>query len=893
MFKIIITLLLLILGFSNKTHSQSVLNVHLNNAPIFSLLVSNVDSIQYSNIVPQTITIYGNNPTADYAFLISNVDSITFSSPNLPSVSTLIATNIGETTAQSGGDVIDDGGSIIMARGVCWSTSPNPTVDLSTKTVDGATTGLFSSYLSLLTQNQLYYVRAYATNIVGTAYGEEFTFSTLQTPVLATITTTLITAITYDAAEGGGTISSDGGSGVTLRGICWSTSINPTTSLSTKTIDGLGTGSFSSSMTGLLPNQLYHVRAYATNSVGTVYGEDISFTTTNLPLLPIITTDPVTNITYNGATMGGVITNAGASQVTSRGICWSTSPSPTSDLITANFLGSGTGSFSCNLLNYLAANTTYYVRAFAINSAGTAYGNEVVFVSAAPILPTLGTSTYSYFTTTSFQASCSITNDGGSPILEKGVCWSTSPNPTVNEITKTLNGPGLNSFVNSITNLTPGTLYYYRSYATNSVGTAYGTQNQTTIPLPANPPALNFSDLNYGTVVDIDGNAYSTIQIGTQIWMAQNLRVTRYSNGDSIPNIQGSLEWADATTDAFSYYNNDTSTAEVYGNYYNYKVASDSRNVCPVGWRVPSNGNWATLVSYSGGSQNAADSLKEPGSVHWTTANCLTCNNPKGFTAVGAGYRSETTGSFDSFKFKTYWWTRTSFGSGTGYAYSTRANVSTISSTALSIDNPAGRGCSIRCIKDTVPPMTAISTVSSITSTSAVTNGNLVYQGYPVCTNYGVCWNTSPNPTPNDFRTNNTFNPTNLAPATTYYIKSFAISLNDTIYSNNELVFTTANALDVPTISTSVSLPSQTTVFASSTITWDGGSPITDKGFCWSTSPNPDINLPTKTSNGIGSANFSTTLTGLLPSTTYYVRAYATNTTGTGYGPEKTITTTP
>ena len=188
---------------------------------------------------------------------------------------------------------------------------------------------------------------------------------------LATISTIPITDITTNSASSGGIISSDGGQAVTLRGVCWSTSPNPTIANDT-TINGSGTGTFSSNISGLF--ELTYVRAYATNVNGTAYGDEF-----NIIFSPSLSTAFASNVTFVSATLGGNITSNGGSSVIQRGVCWSTSPNPTiTNSITND--GSGTGSFSSNLTG-LTANTTYYVRAYAINSVYTAYGNEVSFTT--------------------------------------------------------------------------------------------------------------------------------------------------------------------------------------------------------------------------------------------------------------------------------------------------------------------------------------------------------------------------------------------------------------------------------------------------------------------------------------------------------------------------------
>ena len=300
-------------------------------------------------------------------------EEISFTTNNIPTVFTNTVTSITPTTLVCGGNVTSDGNATVTERGLCWSTSPNPTIN-GNKTSSGTGRGSFSITITGLNENTTYYIRAYATNSNGTAYGDTRTAQT-QSTTIPSVTTANVTSITANSAVCGGNVTSDGYSTVTARGVCWSTSPNPTISNS-KTTNGTGTGSFTSNITGLTANTTYYVRAYATNSKGTAYGEEISFIT---PYIPTVTTNTVTSITTNSAVCGGNVTSDGNLTVTARGVCWSTSPNPTiSNSKTTN--GTGTGSFTSNITG-LTANTTYYVRAYATNNIGTAYGEEKSFTT--------------------------------------------------------------------------------------------------------------------------------------------------------------------------------------------------------------------------------------------------------------------------------------------------------------------------------------------------------------------------------------------------------------------------------------------------------------------------------------------------------------------------------
>lgn len=197
---------------------------------------------------------------------------------------------------------------------------------------------------------------------------------------LPTLVTTAATSITSSSAASGGNINADGGAAVTARGICWSTLHNPDIT-GNHTTDGTGTGAFASNIATLTASTTYYARAYATNSAGTAYGNEISFNTTNAPTaLPTVTTAAITLITATTASGGGNVTADGGAVVTARGICWGTVTNP---VVTGNHTtdGSGTGVF-VSALTALSPNTVYYVRAYATNNVGTAYGSEVSFTSS-------------------------------------------------------------------------------------------------------------------------------------------------------------------------------------------------------------------------------------------------------------------------------------------------------------------------------------------------------------------------------------------------------------------------------------------------------------------------------------------------------------------------------
>lgn len=296
-----------------------------------------------------------------------------------PTLSTSQFYNVKSDSATVVGFVVAQGDGF-TERGICYNTAPAPTVANSKMVYSGSTTAAtYIVKLGGLNYATKYYARAYATGLEGTVYGEEITFTTL--PVVPVLTTAAITAITGNSAAGGGNVTVAGGAEVTARGICFGTNHNPTIADS-KTTDGKGTGAFVSALAELKGNTTYYVRAWATNSAGTGYGPEVTFKT--LVDLPKLTTTAVTAITKVSAATGGEVTYDGGAPVTARGIVWGTSPDPT---INDNKIagGTGLGSFVSNITG-LSTFTEYHVRAYATNSAGTGYGNDIKFTTLADII---------------------------------------------------------------------------------------------------------------------------------------------------------------------------------------------------------------------------------------------------------------------------------------------------------------------------------------------------------------------------------------------------------------------------------------------------------------------------------------------------------------------------
>jgi uncharacterized protein (TIGR02145 family) len=918
-----------------------------------------------TGLSPNTLYYIRSYATNSVGTGYGNEISFTTDIVKIPTISTIGVSLITPSTAQTGGNVTEDGGASVTARGVCWSVSANPTIN-NAKTSDGSGTGSFISSLSGLNLGTLYHVRAYATNSKGTAYGDDLTFTTrTSAPALTTATAT---AIARNSATSGGTIISNGGTTVTVSGICWSTEQNPTVA-SAHSSDGTTTGSFSSAITGLTPNTIYYVKAYATNNVGTGYGNEISFTT-NPITVPTLTTTAASSISTTSAVSGGNISNNGGAAVTSRGICWSLNSGPTiSDAITDD--GSGTGSFTSTLTG-LDPGTTYHARAYAVNNIGTAYGNELTFTTAA-VLPVLTTTIISGISQTTATSGGNISYNGGATITASGICWRTTSNPTISG-THTADGSATGSFSSSMTGLTPNTLYYVRAYATNSAGTAYGNEVSFTTD-PVHVPILTTNSLasitsatasSGGNITDNGGGAITSRGVCWSLSSSPTTSNDKTADGTGSGSFTSNLSGLQLLTTYHvrAYAINSAGTG--YGNELVFTtiaalpsltttvVSGITRTTANTGGNITFDGGanvtergicWSTSQNPSVSGSHTSDGTSTgnyisnlsglvPGTLYYVRAYAT--------NSSGTGYGNEISFTTNPILIPTITTTIpssvgsanavsggniTDDGGGTitarGVCWSTSASPTTSNSTTSDGTGTGSFSSNItgllpgttyhvrayaRNSKGTaygddltfttiiIPPTITTTSASAISYTTATSGGNITSNGGAVVTTSGICWSTGHNPSVSDFSTTNgsalgsfSSNIAGLLPGTLYYVRAYAENSAGTTYGN-EISFTTIQ-LRVATLTTNtVSSITYSSAVAGGNITDDGGTEVTERGVCWSTSQNPTISS-SKTIDGTGPGSFSSSINGLMSETTYYLKAYATNSTGTSYGAQRSFTT--
>lgn len=396
---------------------------------------------------------------------------------------TIEVTEVTNNSARTGGLFLKDVNAIIQ-YGVCWSQNENPTLNLADKssyTSDYNTSSNgYNSYITNLTPDTKYYVRSYLRTSYGLIYGDQVSFTTEKTKLLPSVSTDQsVISLTVNSCTVNGVITENGNDVITKSGICFSsTNTNPKTYNSSVTYNSVsGSNLISCNLLNLKDNSTYYACAFATNSKGTAYGNVISFTT--LPIeLPTLTTYQVTKILSNSAQSGGYNINDGGGTISEYGICWATNTyQPTLSNTSDRTFGTPYSSFTKTMTSLLP-NTTYYVRAYAINTAGIGYGNTLSFTTASLSPPVLGSTTYnsSSLTSSSISINLSLTSIGSSPITSMGVCYSyTSSLPTTSSSKTTVYYSSLGNYSVQLSGLLSKKKYYARTFATNQAGTVYGS----------------------------------------------------------------------------------------------------------------------------------------------------------------------------------------------------------------------------------------------------------------------------------------------------------------------------------------------------------------------------------------------------------------------------------
>ncbi|MDD5753009.1 MAG: FISUMP domain-containing protein [Candidatus Pacebacteria bacterium] len=858
-----------------------------------------------------------------------------------PEITTTDISNITGTSADSGGNVISEGGGQVSIKGVCYNKTGTPTID-NDCTNDGLGYGSFISEIEGLRGGITYYVRAYATNERGTSYGEEKTFDTLISPPYVT-TTEPYNAGIFNAWSGGNVLD-DGGGIVSNRGICWSSYGLPDLSDNCEG-SGSGTGEFTIEMTNLLRGTVYSVRAYAENEEGLSWGDAYNFVTGIT--LPELTTTVVNNINHNSALSGGNITEDGGGSILARGVCVSLYTGPKLGDDCTND-GTGDGTYISDIIG-LFGSTNYYVRAYATNELGTRYGQQEEFSTTPSVTPTVDTTTVDQIGHYDARSGGTITDDGGDPIIKKGVCWSeftSTPEVGVDDCTD--DGSGPNSYTSNIINLDPGRDYYVRAYAQNSVGIGYDEAITFTSRFPDLPVVTSKDpwDVGYnsmmagGTVTDDGGDRTAE-------------RGVCYS--DTTTPFYGVHDCVAAEGQGEGEFDVEITNLTMYATYFVRAYVKNTQGITYGALRVAETDMMAPVVETSEtfyaydlfvfGGGNIIDPGYEDGTVQYgicvntsgnpTINDNCTEDGPSG-TGVFSGKKVQGLNRNTTYYMRAYATNEKYTGYGEQVSFTTISDICSYSGgTLLCYDMLVFRQPEIIIpIVETadIDPYLPFYSGGTIVDTGISYIGEGVYKVQA----HGLCLSKSPMPTTSDlcydnglgeegaFERNYIAQKTHdLDPDTVYYARAYATNETGTGYGEQK-VFTTRSdictsaggvllchnevvrhpEIVIPVVQTDTSPDPYLPFYSGGTIvdtgiTYYSGSgvyKVQSHGVCVSESPMPttsDICYD----NGLGEEgdferDYIVQKThDLEPNTTYYARAYATNETGTGYGEQITFTT--
>ena len=722
-------------------------------------------------------------------------------------------------------------------------------------------------------------------------YGYKY-YSTRQVPVSVTfnaqqassqvvVSTSEPMLITAISAMGGGEVTTTDGTYIIVKGLCWAAHENPTTNDDFYEEAESGVGTFSISMTELNIATTYYVRAYAVTPNGTVYGDQKSFTTRDG--IPEVTTDSVTNISGDGASCYGTVTDNGGLNVIARGVCWSTEHNPTvSDSHTTN--GSGLGSFTSRITG-LNGGTTYYVRAYASTSQGTGYGEDVSI--ATPLSVVLDSITYIFGDVATCHGLINVHDPS-----ERGICWSTSHNPTIDDNhfieypdydiyigDEEGQGGGVDyedlygNYTIQLDGLCPSTTYYVRSFIEKHNSYAYSNEISFTTPATLGP----------------DGVLPGTFSVSAnqQVHFSQgNLQYKASTNTWRFARYQWSYVGGFVTDD---WYYDD------WGNVYN-----ENGTKCHNNYISSSYSGWIDLFGWGTSGYDHGAVCYQP----WSTSSTQSDYYAYGQSSYNLydqivqadwGYNPISNGGDQPNQWRTltkdewvYIFNTRNTPSGIRYAKACVNGINGVillpddwSTSYYSLNNTNGSGASFNSNMITASQWSLLEQHGAVflpeTGLRRKYSNNAGEQNFEPGKFF--YWSSSSKTATNAWHL--MFNSTGVYPQdNSGRHNGMAVRLVCFTTQDGGATVTTNEVSDITYCQAT----------CGGTMIDDGGNEATVRGVCWSTSPNPTV-VDAHTIDGSGMGSFTSTMTELMPSTTYYVRAYATNRLSTVYGNEVSFTT--
>ena len=834
----------------------------------------------FGDIGEYTAQLNGLNPNKKYTYCAYTVNPMGtyygevksfMTNVDMPAVTSAVVSSITSTTARFSSSVKNHGGETVTEVGFYYSTEPAVDPATALKVNQPYSQDAFSIDVENLNVYTKYYVMAYATNSAGTTYSDVATFTTDSS--YPTVQTVGATDINSQGATLSGSVVSDNGAEITERGFVYMQGTGTPTTDSYKLKVSGKTGEYTGSLSGLEPNKKYSFRAYAVNSKGTAYGEVMSFlTVTGLPKVSAV---DVSKITATSATITADVTDHGGETVSEVGFYYSLDPAvniETAVKVVKNYAGSA---FSESLSN-LEIFTTYYVKAYAVNSAGVAYSSVVSFKTLAdvPVVQTLGASEVSSEGAT---LSGTVVADNGAAIKERGFVWMQGDGTPTTSNSKLQASGTTGDFTAALTGLEPNKKYSFRAYAVNSMGTSYGAVmtfltntslpklslvNVSAITSTSATLTANVTDHGGETVSEV-GFYYSTdpaVDVNTSEKIEKSYAGTAFTASLSNLSIY-TIYYVRA------YATNSAGTS--YSNVITFRTLASAPVVSTLGsTEVHSAG--ATL-SGTVLTDNGAE-ITERGFVWMQGDGTPTTDLHKevvsgtvgDFTAALTGLEPNKKYSFRAYAINSV---GTSYG--TVMTFSTVAGLPVLSSVA----------------------------VSQITSTSATFTSDVMDHGGETVSEVGFYYSeeetvdvatavkVSMNYAGGSFNTAIS----NLSIAATYYVKSYAVNSAGTAYSN-VVSFTTLASTPVVSTIDAADVTSSSALLSGTVLT-DNGAAIKERGFVWVQGDGTPTTSSRKLTASGTVGDYTASLTGLEPNKKYSFRAYAINSVGTAYGEIMTFST--
>ena len=825
-----------------------------------------------------TVTLSGFDEATEYYLrpyikdgdYLSYGEVVSFYIPTIPLVITSEPENVNPTSALLAGEITSDGGSSISERGFVWMEGSGVPTIASAKAIVEGSLGIMT-YAAKLSPNQEYTYCAYAINSYGTAYGKTVTF---KTPVdLPEVTSAVVSSIASGEAVFSATVTYHGGQTVSEVGFYYSTDKSVDPKSSSKINQAYVSEDFSLKATDLLPNTDYYVKSYAVNSAGVAYGEVKSFATSSST--PSVVTVGATEITSTGALLSGSVLSDNGAAVTERGFLWSLGDGvPTID--SHKLKAGGTEADFSARLDDLQQNQKYSFRAYATNAKGTSYGDIITFSTSAD-LPSLSSIDVSDITPTSATFASTVTGHGGSVVSEVGFYYSTSleVNPEVSE--KVSRPYAKDAFSLSVSGLQIYKKYYVKAYAINSAGTVFSSVvNFTTLsstPVVNTTTAFDITPSSAGLKGEVVTDNGASITERGFVWMKGSGEPTEASDKLKVGGTTGEFS---ATLTGLepnqmysfsSYATNANGTS--YGEVMSFTTTPDAMTLTTASATSVTDvaASVGGSITYYGGNE-----VTEVG-VCWSTGQTpAVSDSHKAASTVAKDFTVSLTGLTQH----TTYYARSYAKAKSGVTY-------------------YGDAVSFTTLYTVVTPSASKTTVSSITVSSASLAASVTSDGHGTVTDAGFVYSTSANPTLSSSKKScgaktGSFSAqlTGLEEGATYYVRAYVTNEAGTGYGE-EVRFTTST-ITVPAVSavTVGTVTFNSAAFTADVIALNNGT-LTEVGFVYSKTQNPDLNS-TKISCG-KTASISGKAASLEATTTYYVRAFATNEKGTAYGPQTSFTT--